>query len=148
MWWLVLPVASFVTNEGIGEGPVMQSLAGMDFDRVLAKVRQAPAFSQRSAKVVPTFCEGSDHPDLCEQSVEHGLLCKAFMSKAQEFMQGGMPGAAEFVRKCEPIMATSFTDVSGWVEKPSDLFTDLTGRAKRTMAAEDRKVADSYFGAA
>lgn len=139
-------MASFVIK-GRADPPVMQSLAGLDFDRVLAKVREAPAFSQRSAKVVPTFCEGADNPDLCQKSVEHGLLCKAFMSKAQGFMQAGMPGAAEFVRKCGPIMATSFTDVSGWVEKPGDLFTDLTGRAKRTMASEDKKVADTYFGA-
>jgi hypothetical protein len=128
-------------------GPAMErtGLQVLDFSRVLSKVRMAPAFKQQSAKVVPTFCDGSDDMNACQSAVEHGLLCKAFMSRAQEFAQQGMPGAAQFVRKCGPILATSFMDVSGWVEKPGDLFADLTGKAKKTMASEDKEVAENFF---
>merc|ERR1712182_76624 len=108
-------------------------------NKVLAKVKEAPAFQQQSAKVMPTFCEGSDDMAACKGAIEHGLLCKAFMGKAQEFAQQGMPGAAQFAQKCGPILATSFMDVSGWVEKPGDLFMDLSGKAKKTMAVRTRK---------
>ena len=56
-----------------------------------------------------------------------------------------MPGAAQFAQKCGPILATSFMDVSGWVEKPGDLFMDLSGKAKKTMAVEDKKAAEDFF---
>jgi hypothetical protein len=129
----------------VSRGGGRSGLRVMDFNKVLAKVKEAPAFQQQSAKVMPTFCEGSDDMAACKGAIEHGLLCKAFMGKAQEFAQQGMPGAAQFAQKCGPILATSFMDVSGWVEKPGDLFMDLSGKAKKTMAVEDKKAAEDFF---